>query len=157
MQKSTSRLFNEANFELTREGLVMKKNIPLLKRLRTRFLRTRHPQHFRMTQIAIKTDCGAAMCFIGHTLDIAGFKMRFNPKSHETNQFTSRIDAAHSDYDFIAPSGRKVLEPFRKAARLLGLGDSEAERLFQDYSIKTPKQAAQRIQEIIYAATVERG
>lgn len=131
-----------------------KKNIKLLKRLRTRFLRMRHPSHFKIDQIAIKTDCGAAMCYIGHTLELAGYKMRVK-KGGDSDY--DEHDAARCDFDFIAPSGRVVSEPFHEAARLLGLSekskeawlDSGASALFQDYSIKTPKQAAKRITKLI--------
>lgn len=133
------------------------KNIPLLKRLRTRFLRMRHPQHFRMKQIAIKTSCGAAGCLIYHTLDLAGYTPRLKPESElNDSQCGSR-----SDYDFISPKGRKVKNPFDKAADLLGLtrdinlttGEMpEAHALFQDYSLQTPKDAAARIEKIIAEA-----
>lgn len=52
------------------------KNIALLKRLRTRFLRMRHPQHFNIRVVAEKTSCGTAMCVAGHALDLKGYKAR---------------------------------------------------------------------------------
>lgn len=130
------------------------KNFPLLKRLRTRFLRMRHPQHFRMEQIAVKTGCGASGCMIYHTLDLAGYGIRLKP---ENERDLDSEDAQRSDYEFFTPGGRKVAEPYNAAARLLGLstawnsqiGNDEAGDLFEDFSLKTPKQAAKRIEQII--------
>lgn len=133
-----------------------KKNIPLLKRLRMRFLRMRHPQHFRMKQIAIKTQCGAAGCLIYHTLVSAGYKPYLKPEGERFHGDS----ASRSDYYFISPAGRKVGNPFNKAADLLGLSRKwnlhkdtvEADGLFQDYSLETPQDAAKRIEQIIAEA-----
>ena len=134
----------------------MTMNIKLLKQLRTRFLRMRHPQHFRMAQIAVKTDCGAAMCMIGHVLDLAGYKMRlkkdFDPASDDS--LWGDDDPARSDYEFINPkTGQVVDEPLFEAAALLQMDQQTAEEeLFYRYSLKTPKQAADRIQKLIETA-----
>jgi len=118
-----------------------KKNIPLLERLRTRFLRMRHKEHFDQEVIAARTECGAAMCSIGHTLDLCGYKMRVNPNP-EIPGFL--------DFDFIKPSGRLLRNDLHyEAQKLLGLSFGESCRLFTDYSIKTPKQAAARITNLI--------
>lgn len=123
-------------------------NIELAKKLVRRFQRMRHPNHFRMAQIAIKTDCGAAMCLIGHTLDLAGFKMRKKKYLESTN--LSRTEGCRSDYDFLDPkSGVPISDPFDKAEQLLGLGNETARYLFHDYSLRTPKQAATKIQQLI--------
>lgn len=126
-----------------------KKNIPLLKRLRVRFLRMRHPEHFDMTPIAAKTDCGAAMCVGGHTLDLAGYKMRVHKDAEPLGYFW----LGQQDYDFISPKGR-VVQPLVAARRELGLSDNEATKLFHDWSLKTPKDAARRIEQIIAEAEV---
>lgn len=119
----------------------MKKNIPLLKRLRTRFLRMKHPKHFNMKVIAAKTDCGAAMCLIGHTLDLCGYKLRLK---------THLCLPGFYDFDFIKPSGRLLRrDPQREAVKLLGLRGGLNNDLFMDYSIRTPKQAARRIEQLI--------
>lgn len=136
----------------------MKKNIPLLKRLRTRFLRMKHPKHFQMKGIAVKTDCGASMCFIGHTLDIAGYKMRYRGPQKGLQWWA----VSRNDYEFVSPDGKVFRSPRAvagEAARLLGLRHTgnelvygEAGRLFNDFDIKTPKQAAKRVQQMIEAA-----
>lgn len=126
----------------------VKPNIRLLKRLRTRFLRMKHRKHFNMEAVAAKTDCGSVMCIAGHTLQLAGYKMRlsddYEPSEH--------IWMGRLDYDFIAPSGRKV-DPLEAAARELGLPfdgcGSKGFDLFLDFNLKTPKQAAARIQKLI--------
>lgn len=112
-----------------------KLNIDLLKRLRTRFLRMKHPEHFNMEHVAVETDCGTAMCIAGHTLDLQGYRRRKQPDS-------ARID-------FISPKGRKV-SPLTAAARELGIPYRDgAFWLFHDFSLDTPKRAAGRLQEII--------
>lgn len=128
-----------------------KLNVELLKRLRTRFLRMRHEEHFQMPVIAVKTDCGAAMCVAGHILDLAGYKMRLR-------EYDERSSAL--DYDFITPAGRKVRSPLNTAAREIGLTyrktlSNKAYNLFHDYDLETPKQAAARIQELIESARGE--
>lgn len=127
-------------------------NIKLFKRLRTRFLRMRHPQHFRMKQVAIKTDCGAAMCMIGHVLTLEGYKMRLRK---DGPKYTG-TDAARSDYDFIDPrTGKAVYDPAEVAKELLGLDSwSNEDNLFTEYNLKTPQQAARRIQQIIETGKV---
>lgn len=119
-------------------------NVELLKKLRNRFRRMRHPGHFRMDVIAVKTDCGSAMCIAGHTLDLAGYtrKMRRTDKSYVL------------DFDFINPAGRKIRKPLASAAYELGLcyrnrSDNKAYQLFHDWTLTTPKEAADRIQELI--------
>lgn len=134
-------------------------NIELLKRLRTRFLGMRHPKHFRMAQVAIKTDCGAAMCMIGHVLNLEGYKMRAkrNYKPADDEELWGDDDPARSDYDFINPLTKTAIQdPLVVAANLLGMSKKEAEtELFYRYELKTPKQAAARIQELIDAAKKE--
>lgn len=120
----------------------MAKNIELLKRLRTRFLRMRHPQHLDMRVIAKDTECGAAMCLIGHTLDLSGCKMRKRGLAHPDYFATL-------DFDFIRPDGKAVNDPGKEAAKLWGMKHGDAMRIFQDFSIKTPKQAAARIERLI--------
>lgn len=101
----------------------------------------RHKQHFNQRAIAIKTDCGAAMCSIGHTLDLCGYKMRVSPNP-EIPGFL--------DFDFIKPNGRLLRDDVHcEAQKLLGLSFEESCKLFTDYSIKTPKQAAKRITKLI--------
>lgn len=120
----------------------IKPNIPLLKRLRTRFLRMRHTEHFDMGTWGTKTECGTTACIAGHALLLAGYKLRLNIKE--------------GDYEFVSPKGRVVSPPIA-ARRELGLSKRvtgtesswEHRELFYDYCIRTPKQAAARIQEII--------
>jgi hypothetical protein len=106
-----------------------------------------------MAQIAVKTDCGAAMCMIGHVLDLAGYKMRlkkdFDPASDDS--LWGDDDPARSDYEFINPNtGRVVREPLFEAVKLLQMDQQAAEQeLFYRYDLKTPKQAADRIRELI--------
>lgn len=122
-----------------------KMNIELLKQLRTRFLRMRHPEHFQMD---VQTECGSVMCIAGHALDLAGYKRKLRP---------ARGRSCVLDFDFIAPSGRVVKSPLGVAARELGLnyrreGGNKAYELFHDMSLTTPKDAAERIQELIDSA-----
>lgn len=118
----------------------MKPNIELLKRLRARLLRMRHPKHFDMQVIAAKTDCGAAMCMIGHVLDLEGYKMRLK-KPSERQGFL--------DFDFIKPNGRVLRrDPQDEAEKLLGFSGHRND-FFMDYSLQTPKQAAKRIEKLI--------
>lgn len=130
-----------------------KKNLALLKRLRTRFLRMRHPEHFDMFNVAEETACGTAMCIAGHALDLQGY--RFKPKS--------------GGYGWITPSGRRLRnDPLEEAQRLLGLTHHEAleytvssvarkdkaskhNGLFYRWDLKTPKQAAKAIEKLIGA------
>jgi hypothetical protein len=123
-----------------------KLNIPLLKRLRTRFLRMRHEEHFNMDVIAERTDCGSAMCIAGHALDLQGYKARFD-------QYGALMH-------FETPNGRQVKHALAAAAKEMGMpyGDwsdarPDAYDLFNDTeAIRTPKQAAARIQELIESA-----
>jgi len=131
-----------------------KLNIELLKRLRTRFLRMRHAKHFRMKQIAVKTECGAAMCMIGHILDLEGYKMRLKRNYDPTEDYDllGAHDGARSDDEFIRPRTKNsVVEcPAREAARRLRMDIEDAEsELFLKFGLRTPKQAAARIQKLI--------
>jgi hypothetical protein len=131
-----------------------KLNIELFKKLRNRFARMRHRKHFRITQIAVKTDCGAAMCFIGHTLQLQGYKMRLKPHAERT--FRDPYDAAaaaRSDYVFIRPNGKTVKHPVREAAKHLGIL-SDPKAVFQAYHVKTPKQAVKFLDHIIETGKV---
>lgn len=109
-----------------------KPNIELLKRLRTRFVRMRHPEHFDMQSWVQDNECGTAMCIAGHALDLQGYRVR-RPYGLPV---------------FFSPRGRKV-NPMTSAQRELGLSEPVATELFTDMSIKTPKQAAERIQEML--------
>lgn len=125
-------------------------NINLLKRLRTRFLRMRHTEHFHMDVIAIKTDCGSRMCIAGHALDLAGYKRKLRPEAERSSVL---------DFDFITPTGRKVRSPLAVAAKEIGLhyrrsSNNRAYRLFHDWELTTPEEAADRIQELIDSAEV---
>lgn len=125
-----------------------KKNIELLKRLRTRFLRMRHRKHFNMGDVAVKNECGTAMCIAGHTLDLTGYKAKFD------NDGNVR---------WYTPSGRRMYgDDLGTAQRLLGLTVDEAQRcgandadngLFFRFDLKTPKQAAKVIDKIIQDAS----
>lgn len=79
----------------------MKPNIELMKRLRTRFLRMRHREHFRMNTVVSKTECGTAMCIAGHALDLQGYKFKFSPDSREA-------------VAYLSPRGRKVEDPLEQ-------------------------------------------
>lgn len=124
----------------------MKPNIELLKRLRTRFLRMRHPEHFQMDVIAIKTDCGSVMCVAGHALDLAGYRRRLLPPAQRS---------AVIDYSYLSPTGAKVRNVLSAAAKELGIGkydtvlDNTAYQLFHDWSLTTPNDAAARISKLI--------
>lgn len=123
-------------------------NIDLLKRLKTRFMRMRHPEHFEMSVIAVKNDCGSVMCIAGHTLDLAGYKRRLK---HEADRNSAL------DFDFISPSGRRIKNPLSTAAKEIGLSyrvksGNKAYQLFHDWELITPKDAAARIQQLIDTA-----
>lgn len=113
-----------------------KKNIELLKRLRARFLRMRHKKHFDMGAYAERNECGTSMCIAGHALDLQGYKIRFEDGWPV----------------FFNPEGQRVT-PMNAAERELGLPHHEAYDLFHDFSLKTPKQAAKRIEKIIAEAS----
>lgn len=108
-----------------------------------------------MEAVAAKTDCGSVMCIAGHTLHLAGYKMKLSP-DYEPSE---TIWMGRQDYNFIAPSGRRV-EPLRAAARELGLSfrgyGSAGFDLFHDFTLNTPKQAATRIQKLIDSAERKR-
>lgn len=107
-------------------------NIELLKRLRTRFLRMRHAKHFNMEKWVQDTACGTAMCIAGHALDLQGYNVR-RPRGYPI---------------FVSPKGNRV-NPRAAATRELGLSYSIASNLFYDMRIKTPTQAAERIENLI--------
>lgn len=129
-----------------------KKNIELLKRLRTRFMKMRHPQHFDMSAVARRTDCGTAMCIAGHTLELAGYQKRFVGSVWESAD-------GLGDHNWYTPSGKLVDDTMQSAKRLLGLTRDEALKdtslnddengLFMRFDLKTPKQAAAEIQKLI--------
>lgn len=117
-----------------------KRNIELLKRLRMRFLRMRHAAHFNMRSVARKTECGTAMCFVGHTLDVAGYKRKY----------TGDETFSEGQYTWFYPNSDNIVDsPFNQAAEELGIEAGDANDLFYKYSIKTPKQAAAEIQKLI--------
>lgn len=125
--------------------MTMKLNIELLKRLRNRFLRMRHAEHFQMDVIAVKTDCGSQMCIAGHALDLAGYVRKLRPEADRSCVL---------DFDFVSPLGRKVRSPLQRAAKELGLTyrriiGNQAYMLFHDLTLTTPRQAAERIQQLI--------
>lgn len=119
-----------------------KPNLPLLKRLRTRFLRMQHAEHFNMDTWGTKTECGTTACIAGHALLLAGYRMR--------------RAAYDGEYEFVSPKGRVVHPPIAarrelRLSRAVTSGDftSGSPGLFYDCTIDTPKAAAARIQEII--------
>jgi hypothetical protein len=117
-----------------------KPNIELLKRLRTRFLRMKHRKHFAMETVAERNECGTAMCIAGHALNLQGYRFKFNEYGVLEQTFR--------------PSGRPLkgglLSAAAKELRLDYYGT--AHELFNDFSLKTPKQAAARIQKLIEEA-----
>jgi hypothetical protein len=105
----------------------------------------RHEEHFHMNVIAIKTDCGSAMCIAGHALELAGYKRELRPERNRDSVL---------DFDFISPSGRRVKGPLLAAAKELGMryerkSGNQAYELFHDWELTTPREAAARIQELI--------
>lgn len=119
----------------------MKPNIELMKRLRTRFLRMRHKEHFNMMVVARKTECGSVMCIAGHTLDLAGYKKQLNDEDHRDGV---------TDYRFIDPDTELSIDPLSTAAKELGIPyHPTAYDLFHDFSLETPLDAAERIGELI--------
>lgn len=125
-----------------------KRNVELLKRLRTRLLRIRHKKHFNMNDVAVKTDCGAALCLAGHTLELAGYKRKY----------VGDWLGDSGDYVWFTPSGRRVPDAVYAAQRLLGLNHDEARLcaydnrdsgLFMRFDLKTPKQAAKVLEQFI--------
>jgi hypothetical protein len=105
----------------------------------------RHKEHFHMKAIAAKTD-------------LAGYKMRLDPDRDTGNS----IYEGRMDFDFISPDGDVVANPLKVAGDELGL-PFECEQgniafdLFHDYSLKTPKDAATRIQQLIESHVPENG
>jgi hypothetical protein len=126
-----------------------KLNIDLLKRLRTSFLKMRHAEHFNMDSLAIKNECGTAMCIAGHALQLQGYRFRYR-------------DGGYLD-SVTTPNGRTIKHHIMKvAAREMGLpyryryyDRNDAYQLFHDFNIRTPKQAANRIQELIESVEVK--
>lgn len=122
-------------------------NIELLNRLRTRFLRMRHRKHFDMDKWVAENECGTSMCIAGHALDLQGYKTRRHPDSKVLC--------------FVSPKSGRFVSPAIAAQRELGLTDrivsgTEANNfngLFYDERIKTPKQAAKRIEKLIAELT----
>jgi hypothetical protein len=109
-----------------------KLNVELLKRLKTRFLRMRHPEHSDMHSWGHKTDCGTTACIAGHVLLLQGYRLR------------------HGQY--VTPDGKPILAIAGTARDELGLSDMTASHLFYDFETTTPKQAAARLQELIDSA-----
>ena len=130
-----------------------KKNIELLKRLRTRFLKMRHRKHFDMRVVAGRTDCGTAMCIAGHTLDLAGYRRKYLGDGAGDS----------GDFNWFTPGGRRVKSAMAAAQRLLGLTYEEAQSpynvdvkrdgLFIRFDLTTPKQAAAEIEKLIEETT----
>jgi len=124
-----------------------KLNIELLKRLQTRFLRMKHPEHFNMREVAMKTERGTAMCIAGHVLDLCGYRIRWQDGGDHA------LDAV-----WYKPSGRRVGDLFAamdEAQRVLGMSYEQARSsygLFMRLGLKTPQQAVAAIQQIINAA-----
>lgn len=108
-----------------------KLNVDLLKRLRTRFLRMRHPQHFDMETWGYKGGCGTVACIAGHALLLSGYKLK-------------QVDGFP---EYVSPEGR-VVRPGEAARRELSLPPLVASELFYA-PLRTPKEAAARIQELI--------
>jgi len=105
----------------------------------------RHPEHFKMDVIAVKTDCGSQMCIAGHVLDLAGYTRKLLPEG--------RRDSA-LDFAFISPAGQRIRRPLSAAAKEIGIhyqrqSGNKAFDLFHDWTLTTPKEAADRIQELI--------
>lgn len=118
-------------------------NIELLKRLRTRFLRMRHAKHFNMESVAVRNACGTAMCIAGHALNLQGYKFIYHQDGW--------LEGVRS------PNGRTIRREIMKvAAREMGLrykygyyDNDDAYSLFHDYDLRTPRDAAERMQELI--------
>jgi hypothetical protein len=82
------------------------------------------------------------MCIAGHALELQGYKLR--RKGFES--FTGNLK-------FIAPDGKEVDDVGGTAASEIGIPRDVAFNLFQNNgTIKTPQQAADRIQELIESA-----
>lgn len=108
-------------------------------------MRMRHAEHLQMDVIAVKTECGSAMCVAGHVLDLAGYKKELRPDWNRSSVL---------DYDFVAPSGHRVKSPLFSAAKEMGLSyrrtsGNKAFELFHDMDLDTPRKAADRIQRLI--------
>ena len=118
-------------------------NIELLKRLKTRFMRMRHPEHFDMSVWAHRNECGTAMCIAGHALDLQGYKTR--PKDYQ---------GISGNLEFLSPKGNRLRKTIAEvAAREMGIDSITARWLFANNgSITTPKDAAARIQQLIDTA-----
>lgn len=125
-------------------------NIKLLKRLKTRMARMRHPKHFDMKVLGCETECGTAMCLAGQTLALSGYKFK-------------KVGVGQ-DLQWRTPDGEQIsiIEGIGIAANLLELPaaarratnswsgpDVKNNGLFYRYDLTTPKQAAAAIQAII--------
>lgn len=83
-------------------------------------------------------ECGSVMCIAGHALDLQGYRFR-----------VVELDGIR-EAQFVSSEGRRVREPLRKAAREMGIDYADvAFDLFHDFSIRTPRQAAERIDQLI--------
>lgn len=102
----------------------------------------RHRKHFYMGAFAEKNECGTSMCIAGHALDLQGYSVRFVPAPEPW------ADDDDIDEVFYSPVGRKV-DPEKAARREMGLTRDEVNKLFYDMKIRTPKQAAARIEQLI--------
>lgn len=115
-----------------------------MTKLRNRMARMRHPEHFRMEQIAIKTPCGAAGCFVYHALDLNGNKPRLLPKLERT--YGLGCGSGRCEYKF---DGVDNDQEYEAAKAALGLTHDEADTLFNAYHLKTPKEAVAFIDKMI--------
>lgn len=106
----------------------------------------KHKKHFNMRAIAAHTECGSAMCIAGHTLELAGYKMRLKDNADKGG----RIYLGRKDYEFISPTtGQTVKKPLDDAAKELGLNSEVAFFLFHDFALTNPGKAAKRIEKMI--------
>ena len=121
-------------------------NIELAKRLVTRFRRMRHRKHFNMENVAIKTDCGTAMCIAGHTLDLCGYKPRW-----KNGELTGWLGPDGSELSYLNTLNvaRKELDLTYKQAQYLDVYTTSDSGLFYRFDLKTPKQAAAVIEKMI--------
>lgn len=119
-------------------------NFDLAKRLVTRFKRMRHRKHFDMQVVAKQNECGTAMCIAGHALDLQGYKLRFVARG-------GLFAADEVVPQWTSPTGKTVrlVGSLDVAAKEMGMDRDEAHYLFHNFSLKTPKQAAIRIQKLI--------
>jgi len=125
-------------------------NVELLEKVEQKLRRLRHKRHFHMATWGEKNDCGTTACIAGHALLMEGYKIPADQSFREHEQ------------QFISPSGRMV-KPFNAARKILGLTESQAEKLFAAYKWpirfgggpcpdmdpNDPKRAAARIRHFI--------